>query len=196
MALTRTFLALELDDTTRAFIRGRVELLQQALPRVRFVAAETWHITLAFLGELDDAQLAAAQQAAHAAARQARPFTLHAASIGTFGSKLAPRIIWIGVGGMTGELIALQRQVVAALHTARVPYDDEKRYSPHITLARLRAPLTPDEAQQLRQLEALEGQGPDLAATAISVMKSELLPSGARYTCLERAALAGTGWSI
>jgi 2'-5' RNA ligase len=191
MALTRTFLAIELDDTTRAFIRGCVDLLRQALPRVRFVAEETWHITLAFLGELDDAQLAAARQAAQKAALLSRPFTLHAAGIGTFGGEVAPRVIWIGVAGMTRELAATQQQVVNALHAMQVPYEDEKRFSPHITLARLRAPLVPSETQQLRQLETLEDQGPDLPATAISVMKSELSQSGARYTCLERAAFAG-----
>jgi 2'-5' RNA ligase len=53
---TRTFLAIELDDATREFIRAQMQPLQAALPRVRFVGSETWHITLAFLGDLDDTQ--------------------------------------------------------------------------------------------------------------------------------------------
>jgi len=47
---TRTFLAIELDDATRAFIAAQAEPLRAALPGVRFVGSETWHITLAFLG--------------------------------------------------------------------------------------------------------------------------------------------------
>lgn len=189
MAPTRTFLAIELDDPTRAFIREREHELAEAMPHVRFVAAATWHLTLAFLGDLTPEQLAAARLAAHDAAATTTPFTLHATRIGTFGPDDAPRVIWIGVGGMTRELFVLQQQVAAALRAHNVPFDD-KHFVPHITLARLHNPLTPAEATALAAGKALMGQGPALPVTAISVMKSELSPAGARYTALDRALLA------
>jgi 2'-5' RNA ligase len=185
---TRTFLAIELDDATRAFIAARMEPLRAALPGVRFVGGETWHLTLAFLGELDDAQLAAAEAAAHSAATGSAPFALHAADLGTFGGMNAPRVIWVGVGGDVAALRALQARVTEALAARGLHHDG--RFSPHITLARLRQPLAPAEAAALRVALNVQTQGPDLPVTAISVMRSDLAPSGARYTCLARAALS------
>lgn len=189
MALTRTFLAIELDDATRAFIRARVSELMPALPGVRFVAAATWHITLAFLGNIPAEQLAAARAAAQAAATTAGPFTLQTAHIGTFGPDEAPRVIWLGVGGMTRELFALQHQVVTALQAHKVPFN-EQHYVPHITLAKPHDPLTPAAAQALAAHKASERDGPVMPVTAISVMKSELTSVGAHYTALERAMIA------
>lgn len=184
---TRTFLAIELDDATRAFIAAQAQPVQAALPRVRFVASDTWHITLAFLGELDDAQLAAAHAAAQAAAAQSAPFVIRAGGLGAFGAEGAPRVIWIGVGGDRAALQATQAHVAAALAEHSLAHDG--RFSPHITLARPRQPLTPAEAVAFRELRAHVVWGPDLPVTAISVMRSDLAPSGARYTCMARAPL-------
>ena len=188
MALTRTFLAIELDEPTRAFIRERVSTLAPELPGVRFVAPATWHITLAFLGELDDAQLAATQAAARQAAATTGPFTLHVGRGGTFGRDDAPTVIWLGVAGMTTALFALQQQIVAALHAHHIAFN-ETRYVPHITLTKLRDTLTPPAAQALRTFKAGAIQGPPMPVTAISVMKSELAPTGAHYTALAHAIL-------
>ncbi len=184
---TRTFLAIELDDTTRAFIAAQVAPLRAALPGVRFVGSATWHITLAFLGELDDAQVIAAQGAARVAATASAPFVLHAGGLGTFGDLHAPRVIWVGVGGDVQALRATQARVAAALAEHALRHDE--RFSPHITLARLRQPLAPPEAAALHDALADPTQGPNLSVTAISVMRSDLAPTGARYTCLARAPL-------
>ena len=186
MLLTRTFLALELDDATRTFISARVRALALALPQVRFVAAATWHVTLAFLGDLDESMLAQTTLAARDAADQAAPFTLHAANVGIFGADADPRVIWLGVGGTTSALLALQQAVVAALHARGVPYRDT-HFAPHITLARPRQPFTAPAAAAFAQLRAATDVGPALSVTAISVMRSELAPTGARYTALARA---------
>ena len=74
--MTRTFLALELPDAVKAVLRRRIERLAHALPDVRFVDIAGLHLTLAFLGELDETELAAATGAAEEAASAHAPFAL------------------------------------------------------------------------------------------------------------------------
>jgi 2'-5' RNA ligase len=187
---TRTFLAIELDDATRAFISAQMQPLQAALPRVRFVGSDTWHITLAFLGDLDDAQLTASFVAADAAAGASKPFTLRAGGIGSFGTEAAPRVIWIGVAGDRAALDATQAHVAQEIRSQGLPMRAEHHYSPHITLARLKQPLAPEEIAALRAARASQAHGPELPVRGISVMRSQLSPAGARYTRMHYAPFA------
>ena len=76
--MTRTFLALELPDAVKGALRRRIERLARAIPEVRWVDPASLHLTLAFLGELDDAHLEAATQAAMVIAKRSR--AIHAAT--------------------------------------------------------------------------------------------------------------------
>lgn len=181
---TRTFLALELDAATRSCIQQTAAALAPALPDTRLTTPESWHITLAFLGDLDGARLAAARRAAQAAGAAAAPFVVRAAGAGIFGSPAQPRVVWVGVGGDRAALAALQQRVAAALATEGFALD--ARFAPHITLARPRRPLDAQAAAALALALAAVGQGPDATVAALSVMRSDRLPAGARYTCLER----------
>ncbi|HJT59363.1 MAG TPA: 2'-5' RNA ligase family protein, partial [Ktedonobacteraceae bacterium] len=67
--MTRTFIALELDESLRRFLGNMIDRLARQLPGVRWVDPAGIHLTLAFLGELSDAQLATAEQASGAAAK-------------------------------------------------------------------------------------------------------------------------------
>lgn len=187
MSLIRTFLAIEVDAPTRAYMATQVAALRSRLPSVRFVAEDTWHLTLAFLGDLTDEQVAAASTAAEEAARATAPFTLHVAGLGTFGDVPAPRVIWLGVGGMVAELRAAQGRVRVALDGAGLGSDGH--FSPHLTLARLRRPLPTEEAEALRVALAQPSNGPDFTTTHIAVMRSDRTPTGAHYTAMARAAL-------
>ncbi|MBA3824096.1 MAG: RNA 2',3'-cyclic phosphodiesterase [Ktedonobacterales bacterium] len=189
MPMTRTFLAIEVDAPTRTFMAARVATLRSLLPSVRFVAADTWHLTLAFLGDLDEAQVQAACASAAAVAHATAPFVVRVAGLGTFGDATAPRVIWLGVAGMLAELRACQERVGTALDRAGLGHDG--RFSPHLTLARLRQPLPPTEAAALQEAQTQASVGPDFTVTHIAVMRSDLTPSGARYSALARAPLAG-----
>lgn len=183
--MTRTFIAVELPDDVRAFLTQEIARLGQALPGVRWVDPASLHLTLAFLGELDDESLAAAKAATHEAAAVSVPFTLRTDSLGTFGPRQAPRVIWIGVQGETARLVATQEALVQRLEEFGFPRE-QRQYSPHLTLAKLKAPLT---AEALANLERLQREPHPTHAgwrvSAISVMKSELLRGGAHYTRLQ-----------
>ncbi|HEY7849361.1 MAG TPA: RNA 2',3'-cyclic phosphodiesterase [Ktedonobacterales bacterium] len=189
--MTRTFIALDLSEAARATLHNDLRRLARGLPDVRFVDPASLHLTLAFLGELDDEALAAVIALAGEVARHAAPFELALAGLGVFGPTDAPRVIWAGVGGELRSLLALQRRLADALVAEGFPRE-QRPFSPHLTLARLKRPL--DEAARQR-LRALLG-GPSTRPTRwrvadLRVMRSELAATGARYTALSVAPLAG-----
>lgn len=201
--MTRTFLAIELTEEARAYLGRELQRLRASLPQVSWVDPASLHLTLAFLGELDDERLAQATEASLEAASQHKPFTLGIGALGTFGSPRQPRVIWRGITGNLPRLLALQSTLITALTSRGFPAE-ERPYSPHLTLARLKTPLSQQDLATLQRLIAASphpqtGRSPHSASShpeppaipvaQISVMKSELLRTGARYTCLQSCPL-------
>src|SRR5258706_2793292 len=105
--MTRTFIALELDESLQRFLGNVIRRLAPQLPGVRWVDPAGIHLTLAFLGELSDEQLSAAKQAADVAAQQITPFEFRLKELGIFGSQHQPRVIWMGIEETSGNLFPL-----------------------------------------------------------------------------------------
>jgi 2'-5' RNA ligase len=191
--LIRTFVAVDLGDEARAHLTREIARLGRALPGVRWSDPANLHLTLAFLGELDDERLAAVGAAAEAAALAVKPFTLEVAGLGSFGPAQAPRVIWAGLGGNLQRLGQLYEALDAALE-AHGFSREARPFAPHLTLARLKAPPTAGEAQRLASLLRDGGTGSrrtgaPIPVDHISVMKSELLRPAARYTTLHAIRL-------
>jgi 2'-5' RNA ligase len=177
------FIAIDPDDTARRALSQLVRRVAHALPKARAVAPETLHLTLAFLGELNDEGVAEAIAAAGEVAASVGPFALATGHIGVFGPEHASRVIWVALGGELGRLHALQRRLTHALDTRGVPRDT-KPFAPHLTLARLNA--SPDEraALQFIQLRNEPSRAASWQVDGIRVMRSDLAPTGARHTPL------------
>ncbi|HEU5198464.1 MAG TPA: RNA 2',3'-cyclic phosphodiesterase [Ktedonobacterales bacterium] len=202
--MTRTFIAIELSDEARSHLSREVHRLAQALPRLRWVDPGTLHLTLAFLGELDDEQLDKAIQATTDTAAGAKLFALSIGSLGTFGPPRSPRVVWSGVTGDTPHLLSLQKRLSTRLAEQGFP-PEERPYAPHLTLARIKDSLTPQELAALQRLipptldthtrQHTTARASDkdhhaaISVEHLSVMKSELLRDGPRYTCLRLCPL-------
>ncbi|HKW22967.1 MAG TPA: RNA 2',3'-cyclic phosphodiesterase [Ktedonobacterales bacterium] len=183
--MTRTFLALELPDAVRNTLRRYIERLARMIPEVHWADPAGLHTTLAFLGELDDERLDAASQAAATVADVHAPFSLRLAGLGTFGSAHSPRVIWVGLAGENARLLALQAAVADEL-AARGFSREARPFSPHLTLARIKKPLTDNALAALARVQREPSPDATWQAAAISVMKSELLRPAARYTAVSR----------
>ena len=191
--MIRTFIALDLDDSIRTILSGVISQMAQELPPIKWVDPQGIHLTLAFLGDLTDQQVAKARQAAEAAARQVKPFRFHLSHLGVFDSSQHPRVIWVGVNEPSGALQQLHRLLSKELELCGLAV--EKRvFSPHLTLARIKMPLGSDERQRLtRLLTEIKVASSPHNASRLCVMRSELLRSGARYTPLEEYLLGEAG---
>ena len=117
------------------------------------------------------------------------PFELHLGKLGTFGSPRSPRVLWIDVAGDVDTLAKLQSQVEAELGPLGFPAEP-RRFSPHLTLARVPPERAAEAARPLA--EAVANHEPPhgtIRAEALALMKSDLQRGGAVYTQLFAAKL-------
>lgn len=173
----RAFIALELPPAFRADLEELSTALRMEV-QGRFVSGGSLHVTLAFLGEVGEAEAACAIAAIEAACEGVRPVELVSTGLGTFGRK-NDATLWLGVRGDAG-LSALAEAVRAELKARGVAFD-EKSFRPHITLAR----------HAKFSVGALEGLPFPRAekATKVTLFKSTLEPTGAVYKVLYSFAL-------
>jgi 2'-5' RNA ligase len=103
----------------------------------RWADPSTFHVTLAFLGSQPAEQLEALEQIGASAAHASAPGVLRLGESGSFGSKRAPRVLWVDLGGDVEALSALQHHLDVGLRAAGYALED-RPFRPHITLARRR----------------------------------------------------------
>lgn len=126
----------------------------------------TWHLTLAFFGEVPDGAVPDLEAAVAAAARDTDPFTVHLAGGGAYRGT----VMWVGVGGETGPLaqaihaLAGVREELTAMHEAR------ERNRPHLTISRAGASV--DAAHVAHALAVY--RGPEWTVSAIELIESQL----------------------
>jgi 2'-5' RNA ligase len=126
----RLFVAIPLP----ADIRARLGLLSGGIPGAAWVEPENLHLTLRFIGEVEEpavAEIAAALETVEAA-----PFSFALDGMGDFGSGKRLRALWVGVA-LNEALDHLQARIESAL--VRLGLEPEhRRFTPHVTLARLK----------------------------------------------------------
>jgi RNA 2',3'-cyclic 3'-phosphodiesterase len=151
---------------------------------VAWVAETNLHVTLKFLGQIDDARVPSLVSALAAAAAGLTGFEVGVRGLGAFPSATRPRVVWAGLDAP--QLTALANAVDAALASLGFPRES-RPFSAHVTLGRVRESRRPNRA-----LAAALGRPVDfgfLAVSHVSLMRSELSPRGARYTELAAAPL-------
>lgn len=174
----RTFIALEPPEPFSDGIAALARQLQAAV-KGRFLPRETYHLTLAFIGEGGEAEVAAAMEAMEAACAGASPVPLRSDGTGTFG-RANDATLWLGIA-LCPELERLAARLRDELRARDVPFDG-KPFKPHVTLAR-RAHLPK------MQLPALAFPR-DTEAARITLFKSTLDRTGATYKPLHEIDLA------
>jgi len=127
----RLFVALTLPEDVRQRLAG----LANGLPGARWVKPENLHLTLRFLGEVDN--LAAADMDDALAKIQCPGFDLNLNGVGHFGDGRKLRALWVGVEA-NAELMRLQEKIEQALIRVGLP-PEPRKFKPHITLARFKS---------------------------------------------------------
>lgn len=187
----RLFVGVELDAEVRASAAAVGRSLRAHLPRVvvaRWIREENLHITLQFLGEVDDVRAPAVVAAVDS------PFTLPAfpiviGGLGAFPPSGSPRVFWLGVARGGGALAALHDEVADRMEPLGFPRE-RRRYAGHLTIARIKHP-GPRSAHQAvrRSLAELPAHIGESQISAVTLFRSRLSPKGASYDAVLRVPL-------
>ncbi|MBV9383352.1 MAG: RNA 2',3'-cyclic phosphodiesterase [Streptosporangiaceae bacterium] len=139
----------ELDAACAPLRAGRDDL--------RWTSREAWHVTLAFLGEVAETGASRLLPRLERAARRHQRFSLAFAGAGAFPGAGRANVLWSGLSGDRRALAELAASVSAgAARAGAEPPDKGRRFKPHLTLARCRAPA--DVRTIVASLDGFQGQ--------------------------------------
>ena len=183
----RSFVAIELPDEVRNALADLQEDLKvQAPPKaVRWTRPTSIHLTLQFLGDVAPAQVEAIADALRGVCAEHTPFAFELKSLGVFPNPKRPRIVWVGVAEPSGTLVAVQKGVSQAL--VPLGFEPEKRaYTPHLTIGRAARHASRADLAEVGDLITRSDVGTlgQVYVEHITLMKSDLQPSGAVYSTL------------
>lgn len=174
-----------------AGLLGRLDPAGAHAAVLRPVRAEGIHLTLRFLGQTTDEEMGRVATACAMAAAANGAFGVAFGPLGVFPNARRPRVVWIGLHEGDKPLLALHRRLEDALLSMKVVASRE-RYTPHVTLARVRDEAAPTARAALGAL--VTGWPPRdhyrCAIDRLSLVQSTLAPDGARYTVLQQWPLS------
>jgi len=191
MRQMRLFVAINFPDQVKQVLGSLIKELRRFPAGARWVEERNLHLTVQFLGNAPEGQVPDIVASLERSAAGVPPFKLELGGVGVFPSIERPRVFWAGVTGETAVLSRLHHRVRE--EEAGLGFVPEKRrFSPHLTLARLRSPQ--GFAEVMERAEGLARQHGKFGSTAINsveLMLSELGPGGAKYSILARIPLSG-----
>lgn len=166
-------------------VEGALAPHRREWPGLRWIPRDRRHVTLSFLGDVDEGRRDELAARLDRVSRSHCPLSLHFAGAGAFPRASRGRVLWMGLSGDRDPLVELAASVAAAARQAGIEQED-RAFSPHLTLARRREP------GDLRPLiESLSGfTGMPWTADAVHLVRSHLGPEP-RYETLASWALLG-----
>ena len=183
----RLFVALETPGEWREAARAARRAFERELDApMRWIDPALLHLTVRFLGEVDEERLPPLQRAL---SERVPPVdvTLRLDGAGAFGPPTRTTAAWLGVGGDGDELRALAERVEAAVVAAGLP-PEGRAFSPHLTVARVARRASREQRQAIAEAVARLPAPPPapFRARSVTLMRSHLGSAGPRYEALSR----------
>lgn len=184
----RAFVAVDLPSEVQVRLSDLIHRLKFAAPRgVGWAGITDLHLTLKFLGEIEESGLAAVKDAVEKAASETPVFPLSFWGTGTFPpGSLRPRVLWVGLKE-SPPLLGLRERIETLLEERGFPRDD-RSFHPHLTIGRVRSGSLP-EAVFNRLDEYRKASFGGLEVREIAVYRSVLRPQGPEHTVLFKGDL-------
>jgi 2'-5' RNA ligase len=188
MARIRTFLAIDLGKAIRDRCVALQEVLANSGAEVKWVEPENIHVTLLFLGEVNERDIHDICLACTDCCKEADAFRMNVERVGCFPNPRRPRVVWAGVGEGTQELVRLHDALERPLLELGCYRREDRPYTPHITLGRVKADQ-PGDCLATAIIRQADWQGGSIDVREVHVLSSQLTPSGPVYAVLSRAKL-------
>jgi 2'-5' RNA ligase len=186
MADIRAFIAVDIPQEIKMGIDRLISGFRADGSGIRWVKAANLHLTLRFLGNIPQESVSDLAESLREKVDGFGSFDLTLMDIGGFPNLRRPRVIWIGTGEGTDRLAELAGKVENGCIDSGFGKAD-KKFSSHLTIGRVKFPKGLD--QLLGKIEKTEFKSSIFDVGEISIVKSDLSPSGPKYTKLEIVSL-------
>lgn len=171
----RTFVAVEIPEDIRRTVGEYANGLRGMIPHVKWVSPENMHLTMKFLGEVDEKRIPEIEEFSALALKGFSPFTVEFSNLGFFPNARNPRVFWIGAAGGADKLLELYQDLEESLE--KIGFDREaKTFSPHLTIGR-----TKHQERIIVPASVPEFNEVSFEVSGISLIKSTLTPQGPVY---------------
>jgi 2'-5' RNA ligase len=190
MARTRTFIGIDIGDGIRAAAVALQKDLGRCGAEVKWVTPESMHVTLLFLGEVDDRALHAVCKVVSESAASEPPFALRVSGVGAFPTPRRPKVLWAGITDGAQSLQRLNAALEEKMLDLGCYRKEERGYTPHLTLGRVKGDA--DGFALTAELpKRLAWDGGRAAVDEVLVYSSEMDRDGPVYRVIGRAPLTG-----
>ena len=182
----RAFLAVELPEDVKSALGELANHLRRAgVDGLKPVRPENMHLTVKFFGDVSSTRVDSIVCTIERAAKALHPFTLRLGNVGAYPNGRNPRVLWVGLDGDVASLREAHRRIDNALADINIK-PDSRKFSPHLTVARLRDRSTSSERRRAAQalFTAEYETGHPIPVERFSLMRSILRPEGPQYTTL------------
>jgi len=191
MEQVRCFIAIGLPDEVKAGLKQlQAQLKPGGQTSIKWVDPYSVHLTLKFLGSVDGDKIDPITAAMAEAVQGVSPFSLKVEGLGAFPNLRRVQVVWVGVSGEEDKLANLQQRLESNL--AGLGFIPEKRrFTPHLTLARVRDQVSAGEREALGQIiaETKFEAARSFPVEAVNLMRSQLTREGAIYSQISTAEL-------
>ncbi len=175
----RAFIAIAVPESVLSSCEKIMVRLKGLKLQGRFAKTESIHLTLQFLGNIEEDQIAPIAQVLEQAGSGVDPFDLEVSHLGVFPNLAHPRVVWIGVEPVDG-LMALQSKIQDGLEPLGFP-PENRDFHPHLTLLRLKSRKNLDGLREYLQAEGPRQRAGVIPVGDIHLYQSILKPQGAEY---------------
>ncbi len=189
--MIRCFIAIPLDEAMQTALGRAIEKLRPAQAKVTWVKPSMTHLTLKFLGDVEDRRIPAITQALDEVAAGVEPFAFTLTGLGSFPPGGRPSVIWAGLAESCPPLSHLHGRMEACLVEQDFP-KDKRQFTPHVTIGRVRGAKQIQALTDaiVRQADAGFGTQP---VDCVRLMMSTLGKHGAEHTVMSTHPLLGDG---
>ena len=185
----RTFVAIPLPAAIQKTLAGFIRELSPLTENVRWVEQNLLHLTLVFVGDIEDVRVHEVCTAVKQVCSQTEQIPITVAGVGFFPKLKKPQVIWAGIDEGSQQVIELREALAEKLDESRFRFD--WKFRAHITLGRMNRGRFEDQALVEKAREHAERDFGELLVDKVVAFSSTLEKSGPVYVSLATVRLTG-----